>query len=1029
MAWTKEQERAIYEHGKNIIVSAGAGSGKTAVLTERVIEKLKSGININKLLILTFTNAAAAEMKDRIRKSIRDYPELKESLDYLESAYITTFDAYTLSLIKKYNDVLNVSKDLQIIDDSIIRVIKARYMEEIFEDLYKREDAEFLKFLDIFTIKNDREIKNDLLGIYEKLSLVSDLDSFLDNYFDVYFNSQNEEKYFQEYAEVLRNYLEEIETNLYYLENSDYPDYYEEMVKSLEKLLKSKTYDEIKENINVSIPRRPRGSEEIKENKENIDNILKDLKNELRFKDEKEIIETLDSTKDTIKVIIKIIKKFKLKLDRYKEDNDLYEFIDISKMAIKLLKDNPHILEEVKNSFQEICVDEYQDTNDLQEEFISLIENDNVYMVGDIKQSIYGFRNANPEIFKTKYDSYKDDKKGIRIDLLKNFRSRKEVIKGINDIFNLVMDDAIGGASYREEHQMNFGNEVYEKNAKENNDLEIISYPVSDEYNNNEIETFYIARDILKKIKGNYQVIDKDTKKLRCITYKDFCIIMDRGTDFTLYKKIFEYLNIPLEIWEDKALTKDIDVNIIYNILNLILKIKDNIFDFEFKYSFMSIGRSFLFSYPDKELFEILKNNNYQDTTLYKIAFDISLNLDNLTSYDLIKEVIDKFQINDKLITIGDVKEHLRRIDSILEMAKNVSDMGYNKQEFVGVLKDLINSKDTTKFKSRNSTDNAVKIMNIHKSKGLEFSICYYSGYYKLFNIEDVKSRFIFDKEYGLIVPFFKEGLDNTILYSLFKNKYLIENISEEIRLLYVALTRAKEKMVIVAPLNADNYISGIVPYQIRSKYNSFLSILNSISLNLKEYTHNLNIEDLKITKNYLLDNEKELEKLTSKEVITYKSINVEVKEVKRVRASKEEVRLNTLEEKTAMSKGEDAHKIFELTDFKNVSKDNKYYENITYLKDKLNINENTKIYKEYEFTYQNNNTLYQGIIDLLLVYQDKIVIVDYKLANTEDNAYLEQLKVYYNYLKYLFNKDIYIYLYSIENNKLTEKHLKETVR
>ncbi len=1029
MSWTKEQERAIYESGKNIIVSAGAGSGKTAVLTERVIEKLKKGIKINELLILTFTNAAASEMKERIRKNISKYPELKENLDYLESAYITTFDSYTLSLVKKYNDVLNVSKDLQIIDDSIIKVIKTRFMEEVFNDLYEKEDAEFLKFLDIFTIKNDNEIKKDLLNIYEKLSLVSDLDGFLDNYFNTYFKSAEEEKYLKEYTDILKKYLEKIETNLSYIENSDYKDYYEALEKSFAKLLKSKTYDEIKENINVDIPKRPRGSEEIKEYKDNIDNVLKNLKNELRFQNAEEIKETLESTKETLKVIIKIMKEFKLKLDKYKRDADLYEFIDIAKMAINLLKDNPSILEEVKNSFQEICVDEYQDTNDLQEEFIRLIENNNVYMVGDIKQSIYGFRNANPEIFKEKYETYKDEEKGIRIDLLKNFRSRKEVINGINDIFNLVMTDTIGGANYLKEHQMNFGNSLYEEEKKEDNDLEIISYPKSEEYNNNEIEAFYIARDILKKINNNYQVLDKETNKLRNVTYKDFCIIMDRGNDFTLYKKIFEYLNIPLEIWEDKVLTKDIDLNIIYNILNLILKIKDNDFDFEFKYSFVSIGRSFLFCYSDSDLFEILNNENYQETTLYQIALNISLNLDNLTIYDFVKEVIDKFQVNEKLISLGDIKEHLRRIDNILNMAKNLSDMGYNKKEFVSALKELINGKSNTKFKSRYNTDNAVKIMNIHKSKGLEFSICYFSGYYKLFNIEDIKSRFIFDKEYGLIVPFFKEGLDNTILYSLFKNKYLIQNISERIRLLYVALTRAKEKMIIIAPEGKENYVSGVVPYEISSKYNSFLSILNSISLNLKEYTHNLEIDDLKISKNYLLDNKKELEKLVSKEVIIYKSINVLSSNVTRVRASKEELRLNTLDELHAMNRGEEAHKVLELTDFRNVSKDNKYYDNITYLKDKLNINDATKIYKEYEFTYQDNDTFYHGIIDLLLVYIDKIVIVDYKLTNIEDPAYLEQLKVYYNYLKYLFKKDVYIYLYSIADNKLIEKYLKEPVR
>ncbi len=1027
MNFTKEQKDAIFKTGQNIIVSAGAGSGKTAVLTERVIEKLKNKIKINELLILTFTNAAALEMKERIRKKISKYPELQDNLDYLESAYITTFDSYTLSLVKKYNDILNVSPNLQIIEGSIINVLKNRFMEEVFTELYTIEDQEFLKFLDIYTIKNDKEIKKTLLNIYEKLSLVSDLDSFLDNYLENYLTKEKEEVYLKEYLDILKRNLEEIETNLYYIESSDYASYYEELSMSLEKLLKSQTYEEIKENVNLTLPRRPHSSEDIKIYKDNIDTLIKGIKKELRFKDTKEIYTTLESTKDSLKVIIKIIKEFKNKLDNYKKENDLYEFIDISKMAINLLKNNPLVLEEVKNSFKEICVDEYQDTNDLQEEFIKLIENNNVYMVGDIKQSIYGFRNANPQIFKEKYDAYKENLGGLKIDLLQNFRSRKEVIEGINAIFSLIMDDDIGGANYHDAHQMNFGNALYEEFQKEDNNLEIRSYEEDREFKNNEIEAFYIGKDILDKINSNYEVIDKETNRLRKAEYQDFCIIMDRGTDFPLYKKIFEYLNIPLEIYEDEVLTKEIDLNIIYNLLNLVLKVKDNNLDAEFKYSFMSIGRSFLCDYSDDYLFEIWHHDSFLETDLYTKIKEISKQ-NNITCYELIKLLITEFAIYENIIHIGNAKEHIKRINNILDMAKNLSNMGYTPLNFKTFLKDILDTKYEIKFKGSKSSENAVKIMNIHKSKGLEFSICYFSGFAKNFNIADVKERFIFDKDYGLIIPFYKEGLDSTILYPLFKNKYLLENISEKIRLLYVALTRAKEKMIIVVPLNAENYSKGVVDYNIRKKYNSFLSILNSISLNLKTYYHHINLEELALTKNYLFDKNKSLDKLKSSEIITYKEIQVANKVKNKDRASKKEEGIRSLEEIEKMQIGEEYHKALEMLDFRNVSKDNKYYENIKYLKENLNITNKTKIYKEYEFAYTKDNVFYEGIMDLLLVEDDKITLVDYKLKNIDDEAYLKQLKVYYDYLKTLFKKDIYVYLYSILDNKLTEKKLLETV-
>ena len=197
-------------------------------------------------------------------------------------------------------------------------------------------------------------------------------------------------------------------------------------------------------------------------------------------------------------------------------------------------------------------------------------------MVGDIKQSIYRFRNANPNIFKEKYINYSHKNGGIKIDLLKNFRSRKEVLDGINDIFDLVMDLNLGGAQYKESHRMVFGNTAY--GLKDDCKLEILNYNEGD-YTKEEAEIFIVAADIKKKIESRYQVIDKETFSLRDITYNDFCIIMDRNTEFLKYKQVFEYLNIPLVMQKDEVLSDGIDIIMIKNIVNVILKIKNKIFD------------------------------------------------------------------------------------------------------------------------------------------------------------------------------------------------------------------------------------------------------------------------------------------------------------------------------------------------------------------------------------------------------------------------------------------------------------------
>ncbi len=1032
--WTNEQKDAIYKEGSNIIVSAGAGSGKTAVLSERVLEKLKKGINIKELLILTFTEAAAGEMKERIRKKIASDATLRHNLDYLEVAHIQTFDAYTLSLIKKYHYLLNVSPNISIIDSSIIALVKNNILEEIFLENYATEEENFAKFINNNTIKNDTTLKQEILKILQNLSLKSNKEDYLNNYFKNYLSEEKIDEYLKEYYALLLEIIEDIETNLYSLESSNFPSFYEEMVKVLDRLIHAKTYDEIKASVDIKLPRRPRESEEIAIYKDNISDDLDELNKLLRFKSEEEIRNSFKDIKDYIEVILNIAKEYFNKLDAYKKKYDLYEFTDIAIMAINLLKQNPHICEEIKNSFSEIEIDEYQDTSDLQEEFINLIQNNNVYMVGDIKQAIYGFRNANPQIFKEKYDAYSNQKGGLKIDLLKNFRSRKEVIAGINDIFSLIMDDDIGGANYKLSHQMNYGNTDYDINKSTSNyDLEIYNY--NDKENKNfkheEMEAFIIAKDILKKIEKHYQVIDKETHALRDVSYDDFCIIMDRGSSFPTYKKIFEYFQIPLSIYEDKKLTSEIDIILINNIIGLILKISNQKIDNEFKYYFMSVARSFLFEYSDNEIFNIITNNTYEDTLIYKIAKEISSKLDSLNNYELLNLIIDKFSFYQKIIKIGDVNNILIRLDNLFDMAINLNNMGYTIEEFKEYLGEMINSKNEIKYSFKESLTNCVKIMNIHKSKGLEFPVCYFSGYYKEFNIRDVVDKFLYDNKYGLITPYYNDGVKEAIIKDLYRNKYYIDNISERIRLFYVALTRAREKMIIVCPLDEnEEYVKNIVDRKIRKKYKSLQSILNSIYGNIKKYIKNINLEELNLTKEYLYNKSMNLKKEKNINVnINYHELNILKKRKAHEHASKVVDKL--LDKKTLdmMEYGTNLHKAFEEVDFLNIPKDTPYKELLDSFVKKLNINNKTEIYKEQEFILKTKEKEYQGIIDLVLIEGSVIKIIDYKTKNIDTPEYEEQLNIYYQYLKSISpESQIKLYLYSIIDNELREVKVKELI-
>ena len=1021
--WTEDQQKAISQCGHNIIVSAGAGSGKTAVLTERVIEKLKKGIKIDELLILTFTNAAAGEMKDRIRKKISAYPDLKDNLDYLDSSYITTFDSYTLSLVKKYHYLLNVSKNLSIVDNSIISLKKEEILEEVFNFLYEKENEKFLKLINDFCIKNDNNIKSSIMKIITSLELKSDKEEYLNTYIKNYFSDENIYRLIEEYLELINTEVTTIGTYLYLISSCDYTEYYEQLCKSLEPLLNSNGYTLYKMNSDISLPRRPRGTDDIKEFKDKIDESLKKIRELTRFDSIDEIKNTFAISKEYVEAIILVINLYNKKITEFKKENDLYEFTDIEIMAINLLKDNEDVCKEIKDYYKEIMVDEYQDTNDLQEEFISLIANNNVYMVGDIKQSIYGFRNANPLIFKEKYDNYAKGNGGEKIDLLKNFRSRSEVLEGINEIFNLIMDNEIGGAEYKESHQMVFGNTSYEENKKlkQNYNLEILNYQEDEQFTKEEIEAFIIGNDIKDKIASRYEVVDKETGSLRKACYEDFCIIMDRGTSFNIYKKIFEYLGIPLAIYENKKLNNESDLLIINNIITLILKIKDNLFDTEFRYAFLSVARSYLASLEDNEIFKIIKDKSYENTDIYIKCFNIKEKLTSLNIYEVLQMIISEFDLYEKLVTTCDIEDSLIKIDSLLELASNLGNMGYTLEMFNEYLTNVSTSSSDISYSVNTKGINSVKIMNIHKSKGLEFPVCYFSGYYKPFNTSDIKDRFVYDNKYGIITPYFDEGIGTLITKELLKNKYDVDNVSERIRLFYVALTRAREKMIIVSPLDEVGLKAlGVVDFVIRKKYTSFLKILNTIKGNLENYIINVNKNEIGLTKKYLKQNKIKNKEIKKVKPIEYEMVDINNEVLEEKHASKIMDQIITEDEKKLLEYGTKMHEIFERANFLNIE-DNEYKDVLSNFVKLLNINENTKVYKEHEFIYEMNNITYHGIIDLVLEEENEIKIVDYKLKNIEDEKYDEQLKVYYNYLKIHFDKDIKMYLYSIIDDKLRE--------
>ncbi len=1031
--WTDEQWNAIYDKGHNIIVSAGAGSGKTAVLSERVIENLKSGMSIKEVLLLTFTKAASLEMKTRIRNKIKKNPSLSKELSLIDEAYITTFDSFALSIVKKYHYILNISPNVSIIDGSLIRIKKKEILTNIFDKYYENRNEKFLKLISDFCIKDDKEIFESILSIYSKIDLKYNKNEYLDNYINEYFNIDRINNDIKDYEKLLMSKFEELD---YLIEDMSYytdSDYITNLRLSVSNLMHSKTYDEIVSNLSVEIPRLPKGStDEVKEKKELINDVIKNIKSLCTYKNREEIMSSILSTKDYKEVIIDILKDFDEYVMAYKYENDIYEFTDIANLAIKLVKENVSVKEELKSSFKEIMIDEYQDTNDLQEILINLISNNNVYMVGDIKQSIYRFRNANPDIFKEKYNKYSNHIGGEKIDLNKNFRSREEVLNNINLLFNKVMDESIGGADYIKSHQMIFGNKSYIKKGKtlQNYDFELYSYMYDkkSEYSKEEIEAFIIAKDILSKVKGNYQIFDKDTSVLRNAEYSDFVILMDRTTNFDLYKKIFLYLGIPLELYKDETMNEDTDIIVLNNLIKFTIKLDTGVYDKELEYLFTSVMRSFLCESPDEEIFDTIKNKTILTSPLANKVRKIKLN--NKSSYEIINDLINEFDFYNKLITIGNESASSVKLNSILSNAKTTSSIGYDINSFSEYLDNVIKEKIDIKYTIHSGVSNSVKIMTIHKSKGLEFPICYFSGLYKPFNISDIKEKFTYSNKYGIITPYFDEGVAETIYKHLLKNDYLKEEISEKIRLFYVALTRAKEKMILVMPYEeiVNGKESDLVSSVVRSKYKSLLDIVSSTLVSLTKYVTVIDYNKSGITKDYSLlikkDFKSGIEKST--EVLNVNELLVENETLIDKHYSKENNKLITSDVKKNMKFGKYVHEVLEYFDLK--KKDYSYIKD-EFIKNKIisfsnlpifdNVNE-ANIFHEYEFIYTLNNTKYHGVIDLMLEYPSHIDIIDYKLSDVTDINYISQLNGYKEYISSITKKTVNVYLYSIINEKIS---------
>ena len=990
MALNKEQSLARFHRKGNVLISAGAGSGKTTVLTQRVMDLIiEENISLSSLLILTFTNAAANHMKEKIRKALLSKNRYKEANE-IDASFIMTFDAYALFLVKKFHHELHLDATIDVFDPSFMDYYLKSNLDSIFARYYEDHTSSFDNLIARYVIKDDQGLKDFILKIYRHIDLKTASSEYLNTYIETYFHDTFIIQGVKKLESYVLNQVELLKSQATLLEDSD------ETGRIIEVLNNLSDYDSLDHLITKVVDTKfktTRGlSEEDKAIKKSINEDLKSLKRYEALVPVSMYIEAYRATQSDIEVILTIINELTLVMDQIKRSFKQFSFQDIAKLATQLL-DLPHIQKEVAQSLQYIMIDEYQDTNDIQEAFISKIASFNVFMVGDIKQSIYRFRHANSAIFSSKLKTFKpyhdaDESIDKVIHLNMNYRSRPEVLTDINTIFRPIMSDTFGGINYVGDQVLQPGNPTYPtlKDPHETYTIDHLTYVPSESYGH-EDEPYLIASDLLSRIEKKQLILDEHTQTLRPMMYRDIAILIDRKTSFETYVEIFSKAGIPLQIYAER----NVSSSDLYRIIkNLVMVLDYGPFDnipSILKKPLMSLLRSFLFDLDDQTIHTIITEvTPFHSTGLSTILSSLYPLLISLPLSQLFQQINLAFQFEKNLLRLPDLQENLARYQAIQRLFTHATQLGYTIKEFHHFLQTTSDLDIELTVAEGKSTDNAVTLMTIHKSKGLEFPFIYYPGLHKRFNVSDSKGYYHIDDTFGIQLPYphlpYKYPLFKDLLVEIEKN----EMISEYIRLLYVSLTRAKEKIVLVYPTTK------VKPIEAVSKVRSFLDLLSYS--NVVHTTAKFPNVDHTLPKKVVLEGQP----TTS---LSFDRLNLSFERYEPIRASKS---TPVSIDKGALAFGNYLHECLFIVDFSTYDTRWMTDDYVKAILDKLfkfplfqsiqsKLNNGTiTILKEYAYL---NASGQRRIVDLCIKEGKTLSIVDYKTKAIDDPSYIKQMSVY----------------------------------
>ena len=865
--FTKEQNQAINDYGKDILVSASAGSGKTTVLVERVLKRILSGTPVSSLLIITFTKATAREMKERIKQKISDQIEKEPNNQFLRSqlldvdtANISTIDSFCLDVIRRFYYVIDLDPQFSVLtDETQAELLKERALHEIEIEYLEKNDQEFQDFYDNFSGDRDAEgARNLLLQLYNTAVTEPNYEKFLNNLpgsYQVQDNIIKSDLWQTQIKPLLIKEIKDLQTEIRQLfENPQMknPDLvkvkenYDIFTSRLEQFLNAleddHSYNEIRASLmnckfEKNIRKSKKWSEESLETYQESQKLKSDLNDQLKkifanffVVEEKEQVNILKKSEKLVKTIVDAEKKLIKRFGQLKREQNLIDYSDMEQFAFSILTtdtSNAHIAQEYyQEKFNEILIDEYQDVNALQENIIAAIKKkgqNNLFMVGDIKQSIYGFRQARPDLFLSKYHAYGQNDDSEKIVLSDNFRSTKRVTKTVNSLFNPILTANFGGIDYKKEGQLQFGATYYPTDlptASEYIFTDKKQTQASFEENFGDEMDFSEIQMVIARIKQlkeeNFQVWDRKTQLKRPLEYSDIAIITRTRSDNLQVMQEFAKADLPLFVTDAQNYFQTFELVMIMNYLRLIDNPQQDI-------PLVAVLRSPLFNFKEPELAQIrvkTRSGNFYNalTSFASVNSDLGQKcknflqqLESLRSFaathrisELIWSIYERTHLLEIVTGLPNGQQRRVNLESLYERATSYESAGFKGlYQFISFIERMRkNQKDLAQPLLSDKADKSVKLMTIHASKGLEFPVVFVMGLGHKYQTRDLSGNFTISKDgLGLTIKEKDYRIDSLVksLADVEKRQQMLE---EEARILYVGLTRAQQKLILVASVS-----------------------------------------------------------------------------------------------------------------------------------------------------------------------------------------------------------------------------------